>query len=180
MTPEVEDVRLVATFLEQSSERAFREIYRRHTPFLLALSRRMLGEERAVEDVVQEAWIRAARLLPRFRWASSLRTWLAGIVVNCCREERRSWIARSEVAPAPARLTAPDRVQHIDLERAIVALPAELREVIVLHELAGFTHQEIGEQLGIAPGTSKSRLHHARRELIERLEIGDPRSGWGT
>ncbi len=180
MTGEVEDARLVAMFLEQSSERAFREIYRRHTPFLLALSRRMLGDGRGVEDVVQEAWIRAARLLPRFRWASSLRTWLAGIVVNCCREERRRWIAGSEVDQAPARVTAPDRGQRMDLERAIGALPAELREVIVLHAVAGFTHAEIGEQLGIAPGTSKSRLHHARRELIERLDLGDPRSGWGT
>ena len=180
MTPDPDDSRLVASFLEARSEAAFRELYRRHTPFLLALSRRLLGDPRPAEDVVQETWIRVIRLLPRFRGASRLRTWLAGIAVNCCREERRRWSAVAHVDVVPGQVTKPDRATRLDLERTIAGLPVELREVIVLHAIAGFTHEEIGGQLGIAPGTSKSRLHLARRELVERLATNTPRSGWGA
>jgi RNA polymerase sigma-70 factor (ECF subfamily) len=59
----------------------------------------------------------------------------------------------------------------VDVERALAQLPPRYREVVVLHELEGYTHDEIAELLGIEPGTSKSQLHHARRRL--RTLIGE-------
>jgi len=170
---EQEDAGLVSDFLRARDERSFLRLYRRHTPFLLALSRRLLQTSAAeVEDAVQETWIRAATGLPAFRWESSLRTWLAGIAYNCCREQRRRAAARREAGPPeewelPAPLTGSE---SLDVERAIAALPGDLRHVVVLHALAGHTHEEVGALLGIAPGTSKSRLFEARRQLRARLE----------
>jgi len=170
---EPEDARLVSDFLKARDEASFLRLYRRHTPFLMALSRRLLQTSAAeVEDAVQETWIRAATRLPNFRWESSLRTWLAGIAFNCCREQRRRASNRREDGP-PQDLelgTPTRRSEWLDVERAIAALPGELREVVVLHALAGHTHEEIAALLGIATGTSKSRLFEARRQLRARLQ----------
>ena len=65
-------------------------------------------------------------------------------------------VADAELEAAPAR---------VDVERALARLPPGYREVVVLHDLEGYTHEEIAELLGIEPGTSKSQLHHARRRL---------------
>ena len=108
--------------------------------------------------------MRAVSALPRFGWRSSLRTWLCGFVVNCCREIRRS-VPPDPQVPRYAR----NDVVNVDLERAIAELPDAAREVFVLHEIHGHTHEEVGEILGIDAGTSKSQLHHARRALREFL-----------
>jgi len=167
----VADERLVAEFLARRDEAAFVRLYRRHTPFLLALSRRLLqASAAAVDDVVQETWIRAVLALPGFRWESRLRTWLASIAVNCCREQRRRVVRRREEDPVDdLPPSPPSGLEPLDLERAIGALPDELRDVLVLYALAGHTHDEVAELLGIAPGTSKSRLFQARRRLRARL-----------
>ena len=57
----------------------------------------------------------------------------------------------------------------MDLERAIAALPEGYRTVLVLHDIEGYTHEEIGRSLGISPGTSKSQLFGARRSIRQRL-----------
>jgi RNA polymerase sigma-70 factor (ECF subfamily) len=170
--PTGDDAELVGRFLRSRDEASFLALYRRHTPFLLALVRRLLQTAPAeVEDVVQEAWIRAAERLAGFRGQSSLRTWLAGIAVNCCREQRRRIRRRREAGSPVDRHAVPERAPEcLDLERAVGALPYELRCVLVLYALAGHTHEEVAAQLGIAPGTSKSRLFHARRALRARLE----------
>ena len=158
---------LVRAFLERGDEEAFRTLFRRHTPRLYATARRLTGDvSRDAEDVVQSAWLRAARQLPEFEWRSALSTWLTGIVINCARELRRARPG-SEVSadvlehqPAPGR----DGV-GLDLDRAIAALPDGYREVLVLHDVEGMTHVEIAAALGIAAGTSKSQLFHARRAV---------------
>ena len=63
----------------------------------------------------------------------------------------------------------PDAADRLDLERAIAALPPGARQVLVLHDVEGFTHEEIATMLGIEPGTSKSQLFHARRRMRETL-----------
>jgi len=166
------DEELVRRFLRSRDERTFLELYRRHTPFLLALVRRLLQTAPAeVEDVVQETWIRAAQGLADFRWQSRLRTWLAGVAVNCCREQRRRIGRRREEGPHRERRVPPGVApESLDLERAIGDLPEEQRDVLVLYALGGHTHEEVAAHLGIAPGTSKSRLFHARRALRAQLD----------
>src|SRR5262249_40840337 len=84
------DRALVEGFLARRGEADFLALYRRHTPALLGLASRLSGRPpREAEDLVQEAWLRAAPALSAFRWESSLRTWLSGFVVNVWREGRR-------------------------------------------------------------------------------------------
>jgi RNA polymerase sigma factor (sigma-70 family) len=165
------DRELAARFVAHRDERAFRELFGRHTPALYRLAVRLLGGAgRGAEDAVQEAWLRAARRLGVFQWRSSLRTWLCGITVNCCREELRE---RPSCAPAPDGGEAVQQPHPsalgLDLEQAILALADGYREVFVLHDLEGWTHDEIATRLGIAIGTSKSQLSRARRALRRHL-----------
>lgn len=155
-------------------ERAFRELYRRHAPALYQLVLRMLGGDTAdAEDVVQETWIRAVRQLSKFRWESSLRTWLSAIGLNLAREtlRKRARVRAEEFDERLGLAARPVRDgERIDLERAIARLPNGYRAVLVLHDVEGFTHEEISRQLQIAVGTSKSQLFDARRAVRSLLQ----------
>jgi RNA polymerase sigma-70 factor (ECF subfamily) len=127
--------------------------------------------------VVQDAWVRASKALQEFGWRSSLRTWLSSIVLNCCRERWRQRGIPVELHQEAEVHTDPGL--RMDIEHALAALPPGYRAVVVLHDVEGYTHDEIGERLGIAPGTSKSQLFHARRALREKLsgrQITEPES----
>jgi RNA polymerase sigma factor (sigma-70 family) len=169
------DRELANRFVERRDEAAFRELFRRHTPALYQLGVRLLGGTgRGAEDAVQEAWLRAAKGLAAFQWRSSLRTWLTGITINCCRERLRERRAgeTAELGGGPAQAANPMAL-CLDLERAVLGLPDGFREVFVLHEVEGFTHEEIAARLGIEVGTSKSQLSRARRALRSYLS-GSP------
>lgn len=169
------DAALIGAFLANRSEEAFRALYRAHAPYLFALALRLAGGRRdEAEEALQDAWIRAAGRLAAFRGGSALRTWLAGILINCTREARRrrrpEVVDLAEWEAAAARQTPPPATAlAVDLERALAELPDALRDVVVLFDLEGFTHDEIGERLDIPAGTSKSRLSLARRVLRARL-----------
>lgn len=161
----------VASFCEHGDESAFRALYRMHTSRLYRIAVRLLGDEGLAADAVQDVWLRAARGLPGFRWESSLSTWLAGITLNRCREQLRTGRREGEEPldpedASPARWSPAER---IDLERAIQRLPDGYREAVVLHDIEGYTHEEIAGLLGIEAGTSKSQLFRARRALRELL-----------
>ena len=164
-------------FVARGDEDAFRQLFRRHTPRLYAMTLRLsAGRADQAEDLVQVAWLRASRQLAGFEWRSSLGTWLAGIAINCAREVRRKPQLEPVAVETLERLPAPlvpvgDRV---DLDRAIAALPDGYREVLVLHDVEGLTHDEISTALAIAPGTSKSQLFHARRAVRRWLAPSKP------
>lgn len=170
------DRQLAARVLD-GDEAAFRALYRRHTPRLWALVSRLLGStaRTEAEDAVQETWIRAVEALASFRWEAAFSTWLTGIGLNCARQVLRQRTRRAETSTdglleiVPAGPT-PDPGRRLDLEDAIGALPDGYRTVLVLHDLEGFTHPEISNRLGIAVGTSRSQLHHARRAVRRYLE----------
>jgi len=173
------DLELVDRVLSKGDESAFRELYRRHSPILFRLAVRLLGKgDPDAGDVLQEAWCRAFEGLRRFTGGSSLRTWLAGVVVNCSREHIRSR-AQSRSLPTaglarPQPGASPER--ELDVRRVIDALPEGFREVLVLHDVGGYTHEEIALVLNIAPGTSKSQLSRARRAFRSGLAEALPRS----
>jgi RNA polymerase sigma-70 factor (ECF subfamily) len=102
--------------------------------------------------------IRASRSAPGFRGIA------AHIAIDQLRRERRLSFT-NEIDAAVAEQFA----EHIDLETAIAALPPGYRAVLVLHDVEGFTHDEIGERLGITAGTSKGQLFKARRAVRARL-----------
>jgi len=165
---------LVEKYLRYRDEASFRELYRRHTPGLYALACRLCGSETDAHDAIQDAWIRAASALSAFQWKSSLKTWLTGVLINCVREQARKhnrdreeplkddWPA--EVAELPG--------EKLNFEQAIGRLPDGYRQVLTLHDVEGYTHEEISVLLDISVGTSKSQLHHARR-AIKTLFLGE-------
>ena len=169
-----EDRRLAAAVVAGRDEHAFRALYRRHTPALYRLALRLGGgDEPWAEELVQRAWIRAVEGLPAFQWRAGFRTWLSGIAVNCARERWREQRLSPEVAWGPDAQAvagaAADPGDRLDLERGIAALPHGCRQVLVLHDVEGFTHEEIAEALGIVPGTSKSQLARARAAVRRSL-----------
>ena len=173
------DRELAEAYLAARDEAAFRALYRRHAPALWRMALRLSrGAEEEARDVMQETWIRAAARLDTFRWESSLRTWLISIALNCSRERIRRELRQSHIGDAD-RVAPADAVgaggavaggvETIDLARAIDALPDGYRRVLVLHDLEGYTHDEIGRLLGVEEGTSKSQLHRARASVRARL-----------
>jgi RNA polymerase sigma-70 factor (ECF subfamily) len=163
-----EDGALLATFLARRDEASFLVLYRAHTPYLYRLALRLLGGRRAdAEDAVQDAWLRATPRLAGFRGESALRTWLAAFAINCCRERlRRRGPVLEDTSPrddeTPGAAVPPEE-DRLALEQAIARLPDGCREILVLHDLEGYTHEEIAGRLGIVAGTSKSQLARARR-----------------
>lgn len=166
---------LAEAVLRDGDERAFRDLYRRHTPRLLAFVARLLGgTESDAEDAVQDTWIRACQGLERFRWDAAFSTWLLGIGFNVVRDHlRKSGRSKETIMaefpdpPGPAPADARDA--RIDLERAIATLPDDFRLVLVLHDVEGMKHEEISERLKIPVGTTKSQLFRARRMLRATL-----------
>jgi RNA polymerase sigma-70 factor (ECF subfamily) len=163
-----DDRELARAFLA-GDERAFRELYARCTPTLYRILFRLgRGQADETADLVQETWLRATRALPGFRWDAALSTWLVSIAINCLRERQRT--TRSGIEPAGREASAVESHDHrIDLEQAIAALPDGYRDVFVLHDIEGYTHEEIAGLLAIEAGTSKSQLSRARRALRAAL-----------
>lgn len=164
---------LAEAVLYHGDERAFRELYRRHTPRLLGLTNRLLGRTQDdAEDVVQETWIRGCKSLERFRWDSSFSTWLTGIGINVVRdvirrESRSRTISMEQLPDSPGPGVMND--DRIDLEQAIQALPDDYRLVLVLHDVEGMKHREIAHKLNMPEGTSKTQLTKARKLLRGHL-----------
>jgi RNA polymerase sigma factor (sigma-70 family) len=167
------DSDLLDAFARDESERPFLALYDRHAPAMYALAYRMMGGDGSeAADVLQDAWLRVLPRLSGFRRESSLRTWLCGFVVNCCRERFRGPLFEpltNAVEPAASSGV----VVAIDLERALACLPAGSRSILILHDVEGYTHREIAAALGIDEGTSKSQLSRGRAALRRRL---DPRA----
>jgi RNA polymerase sigma-70 factor, ECF subfamily len=166
LPPDLPDAALIRLFLE-GHEPAFRVLYRRHSGRLRMVVLRLLGHARGdVDDVMQEAWLSACRGLHLFRGEARFSTWLTAIGIRAARRRLDlSPRALSEIDSNIPALRAADGAEAIDLERALATLPDAQRSVVVLHEVEGFTHEEIGEALGIPPGTSRSLLTRGRRRL---------------
>jgi RNA polymerase sigma-70 factor, ECF subfamily len=154
--------------------RAVRELYDRYAPRVYAVVRRIAGDDDLAQDYAQEAWIRAIRALPTFRGDSRFSTWLHRIAVNSALQAVRKAETRTRrEAPMPeAVAVAPsigDALLEQRLEWAMDRLPDGMRQVLILHDVEGYTHEEIGDVLGVTSGTSKSQLFKARARMREML-----------
>jgi len=175
MADQRSDRELADLIVARGDEQAFRALYRRHSPRVFQFVLRMVGGDVSeAEDVMQETWLRAARSLDGFRWESAFSSWLSGIALNRVRElARKKKRSLVEVEGEWEMPVLPfDAGRKIDLERAMALLPPGFRTVLVLHDVEGFTHQEIGERLGITDGTSKSQLHGARKAMRRLMAVG--------
>jgi RNA polymerase sigma-70 factor (ECF subfamily) len=157
---------------------AVRALYERYSPRVYAVVRRIAGDDDLAQDYSQEAWIRAIRALPTFRGDSRFSTWLHRIAVNSALQAlRKSETRRKREAPMPESVSvAPPRSDALlgqRLEWALDRLPERMKKVLILHDVEGYTHDEIGELLGVAAGTSKSQLFKARAKMREMLSALD-------
>lgn len=126
------------------------------------------------EDAVQEGFLRAYQAFDRFDDGQSFGAWLSRIVANAAldlsrRRKVRAADELSENFANPFRDPAADAELRERLNGALATLPGRARSVLVLHDVEGFTHAEIGELLGIPGGTARSDLHHARQKLKKLL-----------
>jgi len=158
--------------------RAIRTLYDRYAPRVYAVVRRIAGDDEAAQDYAQEAWIRAIRALPTFRGDARFSTWLHRIAVNAALQAlRRSETRRKREAPFPAEVPVGprggDTLLQRRLEGALDRLPEGMRRVLILHDVEGYTHEEIGDVLGVTAGTSKSQLFKARAKMREQLSALD-------
>jgi RNA polymerase sigma-70 factor, ECF subfamily len=156
-------------------QEAFAAVIRHYDPGLRALAYRLLGDRDLMDDVLQEAYVKAFRRLPRFRGESRLGTWLYRIAYNACLDElRRSH--RAEELPLEAEVLSragdPGDVaaRSRDLAQALAALQSEERAAVLLVDAQGFDYRESARILGIPEGTVASRLNRARGSL--RIALG--------
>ena len=171
----MDDQELIARVLNGEAD-AERALYERHVDRVYRLAWRLAGDPHLAEDVTQETFIRAFERLGGFRGESSLATWLAAITTsmafNALRKVKRFRSREVDMEAAP-ELATPGRQAEPDLRhrigRAIEALPQGYRAVFLMHDVEGYTHEEIGVALGIEIGTSKAQLSRARARLRQSL-----------
>jgi RNA polymerase sigma factor, sigma-70 family len=168
---DTDDVRAAAA----GDRRAFQRLYHLHVGRVHGAVYRLAGYDRArAEDLTQDAFIRAWQKLPGFRHESAFGTWLYRLAVNVALMDIRARGAD------PVSMLDDDHLpdtgetpfcaaEREELERAIGRLPPRARAVLVLHDIEGWRHEEIGGELGMATGTSKAQLHRARGLLRKVL-----------
>jgi len=156
---------------------AFESLYRAHSARIFALCLRLKGGDSTdATELMQDVFVRAWRRLATFRGDSAFSSWLHRLAVNTMLENARSERRRSarvlsmedtSTLPGAARSSGVDL--KMEMEEAVASLPKGARIAFVLHDVEGYQHQEIAEQLSVSIGTVKAQLHRARRLLRDRL-----------
>ena len=156
-------------------ERALRQLWSQYAPHIDAVVRLLVGDVDLAADIAQEVWMQIFRALPSYRGDAQFGTWAHRIAVNrtlnALRRARR--LAKLEVEIEDDTATVIDDVDRAflaaSIEEATARLPAGARTVFVLHDVEGYTHEDIARELGITPGASKSQLFKARAKLRRLL-----------
>lgn len=162
--------RELVSLARKGDERGFAGLVRLHQRRAYLVARSIVLTHEDAEDAVQEGFLRAYQALDRFDPGQTFGAWLNRIVANAAldlarRRKVRSAEELSESIPDAFRDPAESGELRERLDAALAQLPDRARSVIVLHDVEGFTHAEIGEMLGIPGGTARSDLHHARQRL---------------
>jgi RNA polymerase sigma-70 factor (ECF subfamily) len=165
-------------------ERAVEELVDAYGDGILQLAYFYLRDRTLAEDIFQEVFTRVYTQMHTFRGESSPRTWIYRIAVNLCRDKLRSWSMRKvlllgEELIASAAPTAPDTVDEVlaaadkaALLSAVMQLPVEYREVVLLFYYDEMSSPEVSAALGLSEGTVRSRLFRARAKLKIMLTEG--------
>lgn len=179
-TDERDDAALVAAVLA-GDQRAFTQLMRRHKDSLYRFVRGYVGDASEAYDLVQEAFVAAWHALPRYDRQRSFGIWLKRIAINKCRDWRRRRavreffykaedINRPGLDIAQPTVTANDREDELTrLDKAISALPSNLKEPLLLSLTEDMSHRDIGEALRITAKAVEVRIYRAKRALTEAL-----------
>ncbi|HWM69446.1 MAG TPA: sigma-70 family RNA polymerase sigma factor [Steroidobacteraceae bacterium] len=162
---------------------AERTLYDAHVDRVYRLAFRLAGDDALAQDFTQETFIRAFDRLGSFRGDAAFSTWLhtitTTVVLNGLRKVKRLRQRETDIDDAheigtTQRHAEPDL--KVRLRQAIDALPEGYRTVFVMHDVEGYTHEEIGAALGVETGTSKAQLSRARAKL--RVALSDFAGEW--
>ena len=166
---------------QRGEQDAFRVLVERYQKLVYTLALRMLNVPADAEDAAQEAFLSAWKALPRFRMDAKFSTWLYRLTVNAAtdvlrrrRKEPDSLDdAERPVQAADSTDTPEEAAQRTErramVRRAIGALSETHRQILLLREVTGLSYEEISAALELSPGTVRSRLARARKELREEL-----------
>jgi len=180
----VDETQLIAR-VRAGDSAAERSLYDAHVDRVYRLAYRLAGDDALAQDFTQETFIRAFDRLDSFRGEAAFSTWLHAItttvVLNGLRKVKRFRQRETDIEDAHAvgstrREANPDL--KVRLTKAINALPEGYRTVFVMHDVEGYTHEEIGVALGVETGTSKAQLSRARAKL--RVALADFAGEWTT
>ncbi|HEX7020228.1 MAG TPA: sigma-70 family RNA polymerase sigma factor [Gemmatimonadaceae bacterium] len=170
------DEQLIIRRAIDGDERALRALWTRHAPHIDMVVRRLVGDDLDLAaDVAQEVWIQIFRALPGYRGESQFATWAHRIAVNRTLNALRRTRRLAGIETAVDEYTAavePDAERSFmaeTIEQAASKLSPGARTVFMLHDVEGYTHEEIAETLGITTGGSKSQLFKARAKLRKLL-----------
>ncbi len=168
----MENERAIIQRAIQGDEAAMRSLWSRHAPHIDAVVRRLVGNDLDLAaDIAQEVWIQIFRALPQYRGDSQFGTWAHRIAVNrtlnALRKTRRLAKIETDVEEDSATVEPDPESAFVlaSIERAAERLSPGARTVFLLHDVEGYTHEEIAERLGITAGGSKSQLFKARAKL---------------
>ena len=169
------DERALIRQAQRSDARAFEALYKMHVDKVYGVCLRMTGNVSEAEDCAQDAFIQAWNKMDKFRGDSAFSTWLHRIAVNSVlsriRKAKREQDRITAVSDTGVTtVTTSDAGELRDLSEAVDRLPEGARNVFVLHAIYGYSHDETGDMLGIATGTSKAQLHRAKRLLVQQLK----------
>lgn len=195
ITPEAE--RELVRRAQTGSEEAFGTLMRQHYESVFRHVNAMLRDEHSARDVCQEIWLTVWKNIATFRGDAKFSTWIHPIATRRAIDHlrgRKRWFNRfipflsdassgdadeggDRVVAAPDAVATSDPRQDLEqrernqrFERAIDSLPPKHRAVLALREIQGLSYDEIAENLGVARGTVMSRLFHARRLLVKKLD----------
>ena len=157
-------------------EAALRALWTRHAPHIDMVVRRLVGPDHDLAaDIAQEVWIQIFRALPSYRGDAQFGTWAHRIAVNrtlnALRKTRRLASIETEVEEDSA-VSEPDTDRSFvaqSIDEAAAKLSPGARTVFLMHDVEGYTHEEIAAELGITTGGSKSQLFKARTKLRKLL-----------
>lgn len=172
-TPDEE--RALAKAARAGDHNAFAGLVRLHQRRAYLVARAIVTVHEDAEDAVQEGFVRAHQAIGRFDTSQNFGPWLNRIVANAALDiARRRKVRTTEELTDSLKSPFKDPAEQAELKERLAAalaqLPERARSVIVMHDVEGFTHAEIGEMLGVPGGTARSDLHHARKKLRELLQ----------
>lgn len=176
--------------LRRRDEAAFDELVRTQGPRVLAVVQRLIGDRAEAEDLTQEVFVSVFKSISEFRGDSKLSTYIHRIAINHCHNRRKylgrrarpgkeAWDGDSHEdgdshVPLVSAVARPDHQAEGHeterlVQRALLALAEDHRELVVLRDIEGLAYDEIGQITGLPEGTVKSKLHRARAELVKEL-----------
>ena len=155
---------------------AERELYDSHVDRVYRLVYRMVGDSELASDYTQDTFIRTFDRLATFRGESAVSTWITAIAISVVYNGQRKVkrlrsreVDLEHAEPMAAAIRHADPDLKARLQQAVDGLPEGYRTVFLMHDVEGYTHDQIGSALGIQEGTSKAQLSRARAKLRHEL-----------